>query len=75
MCCCISEDVWLRFQDFDSPTSFSSPFLRGRRFRILLDKHIVLEKYVQWLDKPLGGFDLLGGLVMNEDSIAVIQFY
>jgi len=73
--CCISEDVWLRFPDFESLTSFSSKFLKGRRYRLLLGRHILLESGVQWLEKPLGGFDLLGGLVVNADSIMVIQFY
>ena len=75
MCCCISEDVFLRYSDFLSPTSFESKFMKGRRFRLLLDKHIVLEKLVQWIEKPLGGFDLMGGIIMGEDSVMVIQFY
>lgn len=75
MCCCIGEDVWLRFADFDSPTSFSSPFMKGRRYMLFMDRHIILEKGVQYLDKPLGGFDFLGGLQMAEDSVIVVHFY
>jgi len=73
--CCVSEDVWLRFQDFDSPTSFSSPFLKGRRFKILLDGHLLLEKGVQWSEKTLGGFDFIGGLFINETSVVTVQFF
>ena len=73
--CCISQDVFLRFADFTTSTSLESKFLKGRRYRLLMDCHIVLESGVQWLEKPLGGFDFLGGLSMGVDSVLVVQFY
>ena len=76
--CCISQDVVLRYIDFGGvgqPTSFESKFLAGRTYRLIMDDHIYLEKGVQWLDKPLGGFDLLGGIYVGVDTKFVLQFY
>ena len=73
--CCISQDVFLRFADFTTSTSLESKFLKGRRFRLLMDRHIVLEEGVEWICKPLGGFDLQGGLSVGVDTVVVVQFY
>jgi len=75
MSCCVNHDVFLRKIDFNgSTTSYTNKLMAGRRFRLLLDRHLVLEENVEWQCKPLGGFDLINR-EMAEDSVIVVQFY
>lgn len=73
--CCISEDVFLKKIDFDgSSTSYTNKFLKGRMFRLLLDRNMVLQQGVEWEYKPAGGFDLIN-FQMSDDNVIVVQFY
>lgn len=75
MCCCISNDVFLRKIDFDgSSTSYTNKLMKGRRFRLVLDRNMILEEGVEWECKPAGGFDLLT-FQMSDDNVIVVQFY
>lgn len=74
MCCsCGFEDVVLTKLDFDG-NSYTNKFLKGRRYRLILDDHLQLHKYVQWLEKPVGGFDLIG-LNVGDDTRVTVQSY
>ena len=67
--------MFLRKLDFNgSATSYTNKMMKGRRFRILLDRHLVLEEGVSYECKPAGGFDLIN-LEMADDTVLVIMFY
>lgn len=73
--CCLADDMFLRKIDFGgSTTSYTNKMMKGRRFRLLLDKHLVMEDGVEYQCKPAGGFDLLQ-IEMADDTIIVVQFY
>ena len=73
--CCVAEDIFLRKIDFGgSTTSYTNKMMKGRRFRLLMDRHLVMEDGVEYQCKPSGGFDLLLTEVVDE-TIIVVQFY
>lgn len=73
--CCLPDDMFLRKIDFNgSATSYTNKMMKGRRFRLLLDRHIVMEDGVEYQCKPAGGFDLLT-IQVGDDTIIVVQFY
>lgn len=73
--CCVADDMFLRKIDFGgSLTSYSNKMMKGRRFRILLDRHLVMEENVEYSCKPSGGFDL-STIEMADDTILIVQFY
>lgn len=73
--CCVADDMFLRKIDFGgSLTSYTNKMMKGMRYRLLLGRHLVLEPYVEYTDKPLGGFDLIN-MQVEDDTLIVVQFY
>lgn len=74
--CCTQKDLFLRKGDFNgSANTYVNKALTGR-FRVLLDRHLVLEPKVEWDCLQSGGFVItIAGWQISEDTIIVIQFY
>ena len=74
MCCnCGFEDVVLTKIDFDG-SSYTNKFLKGRRYRLILDDNLHLQVGVKWLPKPVGGFDLID-IPIADDTRIIVQCY
>jgi hypothetical protein len=71
----LPDDMFLRVGDFQTSTSYSNPLMKGERYRVLFDRHIVLERGVDYIDKISGGFDLQGGYNVGVGTIIIVQFY
>lgn len=73
--CCLPSDVILVKVDFNgSLTSYANKVMKGMRYRLLADKHLILIKGVDYEDKISGGFDLLT-FEMANDTTLILQFY
>lgn len=74
--CCLSNDIFLRKGDFNgSPNIYQNKVL-NQRFRVLLDRHIVLEPVIEWNKLTSGGFEvIIPGFTMEDDTILTVQFY
>lgn len=74
--CCTLQDLFIRKTDFNgSPNVYQNKALGGR-FRILLDRHIVLERGLEWELVPNGGFIItIPGWQVENETVLVIQFY
>lgn len=76
MSCCLPLDLFLRKGDFSSPNSYQNKIMKGMRFRVLLDRHIVLEPGIEWEVLTSGGFQILiSGWEIGDDTVMVIEFY
>lgn len=73
--CCLPSDVFLVKSDFGgSDTSYSNKVMKGMRYRLILDRHLILRRGIEYEDKEAGGFDLLT-FTVGDDTILTLQFY
>lgn len=72
----VSDDLFIKFGDFNgSPNTYTNKAL-NQRFRVLLDRHIVLEPGVEWDKLTSGGFIVtIPGWSVAVDTVIVVQFY
>lgn len=74
--CCLPKDLFLFFGDFQSPTSYQNKLMKDMRFRVLLDRDILLEPGVEWDYLSAGGIQILiPGRGIAEGTKVVAQFY
>lgn len=73
--CCFQSDVFLRVSDFASVNICQNKFLTGR-FRLLLDRTMLLEYGIEWSTIEGGGFIInIPNFQMADDTVIVVQFY
>lgn len=75
--CCSPNDVFLRQGDFSGGNTYQNKVMRGMRFRVLLDRHMVLEPGVEWVELIAGGFQIIipGWQITDPQTCIVLQFY
>lgn len=72
----VSDDLYIRMADFNGSINTYQNKALNQRFRVLLDRHLVLEPGLEWIKLATGGFQIvIPGWQVAFDTIIVIQFY
>lgn len=75
MCCCLN-DIFIRKPDFNGSLNVCQNKAFTGRFRVLLDRHLVLEEGIEWNKLQNGGFIIsIPGWEVQVDTVIVLQFY
>lgn len=72
----LPNDMFLKKEDFKSPSEYKNPLMMCMRFRIFLDGDVQLQPTIQWDYIDGGGFKILiPNFEMQDDTLIIVQFY